>query len=176
VVRLATAVSTQVLAPVGEALSDGSLSTHKAQVIERAVDALPGDSDLRARGVQVLLAEAKRLDATELRKVARRLPTVVDPAGDERRDERALDRLERAAHLSRHLSITEDQSGGAWIKGLVRGRFTSTGNPPSVSSHPQPIARTRRRPTGDGTVKILDPPCRRYHPCHRFGADTTAPV
>ena len=45
------------------------------------------------------------------------LVTVVDPDGDERRDERALDRLERAAHLGRHLSITDDQAGGAWIKG-----------------------------------------------------------
>ena len=45
------------------------------------------------------------------------LIAVVDPDGEERRDEKALDRLERAAHLSRHLSITEDQAGGAWIKG-----------------------------------------------------------
>ncbi len=67
--------------------------------------------------MQVLLADAKKLDATELRKVARHLNNVVDPTGDERRDERALDRLERAAHLGRHLSITDDQAGGAWIKG-----------------------------------------------------------
>ena len=40
-------------------MRDGWLSTAKAQVIERAVDALPGNPDLRARGVQVLLAEAK---------------------------------------------------------------------------------------------------------------------
>jgi len=86
-------------------------------VIERAIDALPGDPDLRARGVQALLEEAKRLDATELRKVARRLLTVVDPDGDDRRDEKALDRDERAAHLARHLSISDDQAGGAWIRG-----------------------------------------------------------
>ncbi len=65
----------------------------------------------------MLLSEAKSLDATELRRVARRLLTIVDPEGDERRDERALDRLERAAHLGRHLTITDDQAGGAWIRG-----------------------------------------------------------
>lgn len=117
VVRLAKAVEEPVMAPVGEALTDGWLSTTKAHVIQRALDALPGDRDLRARGVQVLLAEAKALDATELRKVARRLVEVVDPEGAERRAERDLDREERAAHLSRHLSITDDQAGGVWVKG-----------------------------------------------------------
>ena len=116
-VRLAKAVDETVLAPVGEALADGWLSTAKAQVIERAVDALPSDLDLRRRGVQVLLEEAKALDATELRKVARRLLSLVDPEGEDRRAEAELDRLERAAHLGRHLTITDDQCGGAWIKG-----------------------------------------------------------
>src|SRR5680860_421912 len=66
VVRLARAVDEPVMAPVGEAMRDGWLSTTKAQVIERAIDDLPGDSDARERGVQALLAEAKGLDATEL--------------------------------------------------------------------------------------------------------------
>ena len=116
-VRLAVAVDQPLLAPVAEAMRDGWLSTAKAQVIERVIDALPGDPDLRTRGVQVLLAEAKSLDATEMKKLTRRLLTVVDPDGDDRRDEQALDRLERAAHLHRHLTITADQAGGAWIKG-----------------------------------------------------------
>ena len=116
-VRLAAAVDQPLLAPVGEALRDGWLSTAKAQVIQRAVDTLPGNPDLRARGVQVLLGEAKALDATDLKKLTRRLLTVVDPDGEDRRDEQALDRLERVAHLHRHLSIIDDQAGGAWLKG-----------------------------------------------------------
>ncbi len=116
-VRLAAAVDQPLLAPVGEALRDGWLSAAKAQVIERAIDALPGNPALRARGVQVLLGEAKALDATDLKKLTRRLLSVVDPDGEDRRDEQALDRLERAAHLNRHLAITEDQAGGAWLKG-----------------------------------------------------------
>jgi hypothetical protein len=116
-VRLAAAVAGPVLSPVGSALADGWLSVAKAHVIERAIDRLPGDPEVRARGVQVLLAEAKSLDATELRKVALHLASLVDPEGDARRDEEALDRLERAAHLGRHLTITDDQAGGAWIKG-----------------------------------------------------------
>ena len=142
-VRLATAVTEPALAPVAEAMGDGWLSTTKAHVIERAVDRLPGDRALRARGVQVLLDDAKRLDATELKKVALHLVTVVDPDGDERRDEKALDRLERAAHLGRHLSITDDQAGGAWIKGRC-----SSEDAAHAQSHPDPARRTsaHRRP------------------------------
>jgi hypothetical protein len=116
-VRLATAVDQPLMAPVREALRDGWLSTMKAQVIERAIDAVPGNPEVRERGVQVLLGEAKALDATDLKKLTRRLLTLVDPDGDERRDDQALDRLERAAHLSRHFTITDDQAGGAWLRG-----------------------------------------------------------
>ncbi len=116
-VRLAGAVDQPLLAPVGEALRDGWLSAAKAQVIERGIDALPGNPDLRARGVQVLLGEAKALDATDLKKLTRRLLTMVDPSGEDRRDEQALDRLERAAHVNRFLTITDDHAGGAWLKG-----------------------------------------------------------
>ncbi len=116
-VRLAKALDAPLLAPVAEALADGWLSAAKAQLIERTVDDLPLDHDTRARGVQVLLDEAKRLDATDLRKAARRLVEVVDPEGDARRAERALAREERGAHLDRELSITDDGAGGARIRG-----------------------------------------------------------
>jgi hypothetical protein len=46
--------------------------------------------------VQALLDQAKRVDATDLRKAARRLVELVDPEGEERRDEAAMEREERA--------------------------------------------------------------------------------
>jgi hypothetical protein len=116
-VRLAEAFDRPVLAPVAEAHRDGWLSTAKAQVIERTVDSLPLGEDLRARGVQVLLDEAKRLDATDLRKAGRRLVEVLDPEGEERRNEKAADREARGAHLNRRFSITSDGLGGAFIRG-----------------------------------------------------------
>ncbi len=139
-VRLSAALETPLLAPVAEALGDGWLSTTKAHVIERAIDTLPGDPDLRARAVTFLLDQAKALDATELRKLTHRLLTIVDPDGDDRRAERELDRLERAAHLGRHLTVTEDQCGGAWIK----GRCTQRGRGPD-QGHPDPAGRTPTR-------------------------------
>ncbi len=147
-VRLATAVDQPLLAPVGEALTDGWLSTAKAQVIERGIDALPGDPDLRARGTQVLLEEAKRLDATELRKVARRLVSVVDPDGQDRRDEQALDREERAAHHGRHLTINPDGAGGAWIRGRCAIEDAATLKATLIPlAKPQPAAGPTCDPT-----------------------------
>ena len=116
-VRLAEALDQPVLAPIAEALGDGWLSTTKAHVVERTIDRLPLGEELRARGVQTMLDEAKRCDASDLRKIGRRLIEVIDPDGVERRDQQAMEREERAAHLNRNLSITDDDMGGARIKG-----------------------------------------------------------
>ena len=125
-VKLATAVAEPLLAPVGTAMSDGWLSTAKAQVIRHAIDDLPGNVKVRKRGVEVMLTEAKALDATELRKVARYLVSRIDPDGDERRAKRELDREERAAHLGRELSIRFDGAGGARISGRCASEDAAT--------------------------------------------------
>ena len=125
----------------------------------------PATPALRARGVQVLLADAKKLDATELKKVSLHLVAVVDPTGDERRDERALARLERAAHLSRHLSITDDQAGGAWIKGRCSSEDAALIKATLIPlAAPQPADRRRdptRVTTACGMLDALVEACRR---------------
>ena len=65
----------------------------------------------------MLLAEAARLNATDLHRTGRHLATVVDPDRAERDTEKALDREDRAAHLGRHLTVTEDGCGGIRFKG-----------------------------------------------------------
>ena len=154
-------VETPLLAPVAEALSDGWLSTTKAHVIERAIDTLPGDPDLRARAVTFLLDEAKALDATELRKLTHRLLSIVDPDGDDRRAERELDRLERAAHLGRHLTITDDQCGGAWIKGRCTSEDAALIKATLIPlAAPQPAAHPggRAASAASGQSRPCDPP------------------
>jgi hypothetical protein len=117
---------------------------------------LPGDPDVRARGVQVLLADAKKLDASELRKVALHLCAVVDPDGEARRDEKALDRLERAAHHGRHLSITDDQAGGAWIRGRCTSEDAALIKATLIPlAAPQPSDDGERDPRDHG-VRMLD--------------------
>ena len=95
----------------------GRVSPEQAAVIVAAVDKLPLDAGVRAHGEQVLLDEASKLNATDLAQVAKRLVTVVDPEKAERDAEKALDREDRAAHLGRFLSITEDGAGGVRLRG-----------------------------------------------------------
>jgi Domain of unknown function (DUF222)/HNH endonuclease len=124
-VRFADRLSQPVLAPVETALADGWLSTTKVQVIARTLETLP-PGDTRGRAVALLLEEAKRLDATDLTKAARHLLTLADPDGADRRAERELEREERAAHAHRHLAITSDQAGGAWIRGRCSAEDAAT--------------------------------------------------
>ncbi|HEX6516263.1 MAG TPA: DUF222 domain-containing protein, partial [Nocardioidaceae bacterium] len=64
-----------------------------------------------------LLERAAVMIASELKDAGGKLLEVLDPDGTARRDEAALDRLERAAHLDRHLTITEDGQGGVKVRG-----------------------------------------------------------
>ena len=147
--RLARATTDPVLAPVAEAMADGWLSATKAHVIARGIETLPGNPALRARGVSVLLDHAKALDATELRHLTRRLTNLVDPDGEERREERALAREERVAHLHRHLSIRDDRAGGAWISGRCSSEDAAL-----IKTALIPL--TRPHPVGPSTCSTAD--------------------
>ena len=116
-VHLAEDLREELFTPVADAMRDGWLSTAKAHVITRAVRVLPSTTDHR-RAVAVLLDHAKRLDAGELQRAGRHLLTVIDPDGEDRRDEAALERHERASHQARFLSIVTDSYGGARIRGF----------------------------------------------------------
>ena len=100
-----------------DALRQGTVSPDQAGVIVDAIERLPLADHVRRRGEQVLIEEAGRMNATDLHRAGRHLARVVDPDREERDAEKALDREERAAHLDRHLSITEDGCGGVRIKG-----------------------------------------------------------
>ncbi len=99
------------------ALREGAISPDQAGVVLDAIDRLPSPDPIRDRGEQVLLEEAGRINATDLARAGRHLAEVVDPDRTERETERALDREDRAAHLGRFLSITEDGIGGVRLKG-----------------------------------------------------------
>jgi hypothetical protein len=64
-----------------------------------------------------MVEAAARLDASDLARTGRRLVHVVDPDAEDRRLEAALEREERAAHLGRSLSISDDGAGGVRVKG-----------------------------------------------------------
>lgn len=115
-VRLAKAVAGD-RGRVAEELANGRISRAQAQVVVDTVERLPVKDSLRSKAEEWMLEHARTLDATDLAKAGRHLVAVMDPEGDERREERRLAREERAAHLGRFLSITDDGAGGVRIKG-----------------------------------------------------------
>jgi hypothetical protein len=100
-----------------QGLLAGTVSPAQADLIVAAIDGLPGDRWVRARGEKVMVDHATRLDASELARTGRHLVHVVDPGAEDRHLERQLDRDERAAHLGRYLAITTDGAGGVRLKG-----------------------------------------------------------
>ncbi len=100
-----------------DSLRAGTVSPDQAGVIVDAIERLPQAGHVRRRGEQVLLEEAGRLNATDLHHAGRHLARVVDPDRDERQAEKDLDREDRAAHLGRFFTVTNDGCGGVRIKG-----------------------------------------------------------
>jgi hypothetical protein len=99
------------------ALQAGDVSPEHAEVIVGVIDRLPTSLVLRDEAERMLLDQAASLNASELRKAGDHLLEVLDPDGTARADERALDRLERSAHLGRFLTIAEDGIGGVRLRG-----------------------------------------------------------
>src|SRR4051794_10378708 len=125
----------------GASLADGAISRTQAEVVVAAVDQLPVSRGLRDAAETVLLGKAAVHNASDLRERARRIVARLDPDGDERRDERALRREERAAHAGRFLSVVPDGIGGVRLKG--RGTLEDAAvisNALAPLSAPQPSA------------------------------------
>jgi hypothetical protein len=116
VLALARAVTTG-RAGTGPALAEARISRTQAEVIVAAVDRLPVNPGMRAAAEDLLIEEARTRHAADLARTGRYVVDRLDPDGTERREERALDREERAAHLSRHLSLAEDGIGGVRLTG-----------------------------------------------------------
>jgi hypothetical protein len=104
-----------------QGLLEGTVSSVQAEVIVRALDDLPPGEWVRRRAEKTLIRQAAQLNASELARAGRHVVEVVDPDGVDRRLEAALERDERAAHLHRYLTISEDRAGGV----RVRGRGTA---------------------------------------------------
>src|SRR4051812_35941549 len=100
-----------------QGLLEGTVSSVQAEVIVRALDDLPPGEWVRRRAEKTLIRQAAQLNASELARAGRHVVEVVDPDGVDRRLEAALERDERAAHLNRYLTISEDRAGGVRIRG-----------------------------------------------------------
>jgi hypothetical protein len=157
IVRQAVQLVTEQTATLS-AMDRGETSPVQASVICDAVDALPGDRDLRQRAENLLNEQARVLTATELTRAARHIVQVVDPEGADRRDEAALDRLERAAHRDRFLSVVDDGAGGIRVRGrgsvedgeVIRAALLPLTKPQPARDPDDPTCETERDPRDHG--------------------------
>ena len=156
-VRLARAMTTDYTATL-EAVRSGDASLPQAGVICEAVDTLPTNPALRAEAEACLLKQSATLTATELVRAGRHLAAVVDPDGEDRAAEAALDREERAAHLQRFLSVVGDGAGGVRIKGygstedgeVIRAALLPLTTPAPALDPDDPTCQTERDPRDHG--------------------------
>jgi hypothetical protein len=141
----------------GRALVDGLVSRAQAEVVVTAVDRLPGNPGLRTAAERLLLEHARDHHATDLARLGRRVVERLDPDGEDRRDERALEREERAAHHSRFLSIGPDGIGGVRVTGrgtVEDAAWLKTVLTPLAA--PQPAAEPGACGGVPGTVRSTD--------------------
>jgi hypothetical protein len=141
-----------------EAVRDGATSMPQAATICDAVETLPTNPALRAEAEQVLLKDSRTLTATELARAGRHIAAVVDPDGEERAVEAALDREERAAHLNRHFSVVPDGAGGVRLKGygsvedgeVLRAALLPQTKPQPAADPDDPTCETEKDPRDHG--------------------------
>ncbi len=97
----------------GSALLAGDIDAAQAEVIASAVKRLPTDLEagVRERAEKVMLAEARRLDADQLRVAGRRLLEVVDPDAAEEAEANRLRKEEDAAAAKTWLTTWDDRDG-----------------------------------------------------------------
>jgi hypothetical protein len=105
---------------VSAGLAAGDLLADQADVIIRAVDALPDDLDavLVAKAEAHLIGEAAQHDAKALRILGRRLLEVIDPALADAYEAKQLEKEEKAAEAACRLTLSDDGHGRS------HGRFT----------------------------------------------------
>ncbi|MAO80631.1 MAG: endonuclease [Nocardioides sp.] len=103
-----------------EGYAAGRVNTEKAEVIARALDALPADlpSQVRAAAEQRLVDLAVHHDACDLRVLGDRVLDVVAPQVADAHEAARLEAEERAAARKAMLTMTPDGQGS------VHGRFT----------------------------------------------------
>uniref|UniRef100_UPI0035156288 DUF222 domain-containing protein n=1 Tax=Nocardioides sp. TaxID=35761 RepID=UPI0035156288 len=117
-VHLATTLETYQR--LREGYAAGRVNTEQAEVIARALDALPADipATVRAAAEQRLVELAAHHDACDLRVLGDRVLDVVAPAVADAHEAARLEAEERAAARRTLLTMTPDGQGS------VHGRFT----------------------------------------------------
>ncbi|MDT9594930.1 DUF222 domain-containing protein [Nocardioides zeae] len=108
-------------ARVAAAAAAGAVSLDQADVIVRALDALPDEVDVETvgRAEEVLVDNAARFDALALRKLGKRILDVVAPEVGEAHEARLLAAEERSAMATASLTLRDLGDGKTSIRGIL---------------------------------------------------------
>ncbi|GAA1477100.1 HNH endonuclease signature motif containing protein [Nocardioides aestuarii] len=148
---LAERLDTDLHEPVADALLDGWLRVDQADVITRAVDALPADLvdlPIRREARDSLLAHAREHDARALRILGKRVLDVVAPDVGEKHEQRKLEEEEARALATASFTLIDDGHG------RCHGRFTlPTLHGRLLKEHLHALASPRRHQTSGETPR-----------------------
>ncbi|HET8680888.1 MAG TPA: DUF222 domain-containing protein, partial [Micromonosporaceae bacterium] len=119
-VELAAALDTGP-AVVREALAAGALSVEQAQVITRAVTALPAGTGpaVADKAAATLVGYAQDHEPVVLRRLGERILQVVAPDAAEEIEAAALERAERRADRDRYLTLSDAGDGAVRLSGRL---------------------------------------------------------
>ncbi|HET8682982.1 MAG TPA: DUF222 domain-containing protein [Micromonosporaceae bacterium] len=119
-VELAAAVDAGP-AVVREGLAAGAVSVEQAQVITRAVAALPAEAGtaVAEKAAATLVGYASEHEPVVLRRLGERILQVVAPQVAEEAEAGALERAERRAHRDRHFTLSDAGDGAVRLSGRL---------------------------------------------------------
>ncbi|MET0418445.1 MAG: DUF222 domain-containing protein, partial [Actinoplanes sp.] len=129
--------------PVQEAVAEGEVNLEQADVIVKALHALPHDigPDLRTLAGKELVRWAADLDPDHLRTAGEAILRAVDPDAADDAERTALERAEANAHERRSLTLTPDRTGtGVRLTGLLTNEGAAT-----VRAAIEPLCSPARR-------------------------------
>jgi hypothetical protein len=118
--RVGDAIAGRCAAHLAPACEAGTVDTEQADVIVKALDALPEElpAELRLQAEETLVGFAADHDARALRALGKKILTVIAPDIGEAHEAALLEREEREARAASRLSMVSDGHG------KVHGRFT----------------------------------------------------
>ena len=118
--RVGEAIAGRCAAHLAPACEAGTVNTEQADVIVKALDALPDElpDQLRLQAEETLVGFAADHDARALRALGKKILTVIAPEVGEAHEAALLEREEREARAASRLSMVSDGHG------KVHGRFT----------------------------------------------------
>jgi hypothetical protein len=153
-------------AVLGAALRAGQANTAQAEVIARALDALPGDvpTDVLSAAEQTLVEHCARFGPRQLARLARHILEVVAPDHADAVEARRLATLEAAAHRNTRLTLRRVGDGTTRLAGLLPDAAATR-----LATYLEAFTNPRKETAGDQPLPAAGDPFTRLPYPRRLG-------